>query len=182
MRIGWRWVAGGSATLVAWAAVVGAVHTASARDDSGVHEFFSTGAGSAEEAAPAPRAEPVQMAPLSRPVERSVHRSPKDLVRTTIVARERPLTVRLHAAKAVKSAVKTNQFALAPTRPGKVSIFYDKTLQPGDAVMSFKGIRIFAGSKSWPYHDSDFVALADAKQLDKGMRQVLLDLDRLPSR
>src|ERR1700712_3001605 len=78
-------------------------------------------------------------------------------------------------SKAVKSThfavEKPTHFALAPTRPGKVSIFYDKTLQPGDAVMSFKGIRIFAGSKSWPYHDSDFVALADAKQLDKGMRQ-----------
>jgi len=105
MRTGRRWLAVGAAgTLAACAAMVGAVHTASARDTSGVHDFFLSMGGSAEEAAPTPRTEPLQMAPPSRLIERSVRRSPKVPVRTTIAARvEHPLTVRLHAAKAVKS-------------------------------------------------------------------------------
>ncbi len=84
--------------------------------------------------------------------------------------------MKLHRAKIARAG----QIAQAPTRPGKVSIFEDKTLRRGDAVMTVKGIRIFAGSNSWPYQDSDFVALADARQLDKGLQKILLAIDRMP--
>ena len=101
--------------------------------------------------------------------ERAPHR--------TVASRgDRPLTVKLNRPKIVRPA----QIAQGRTTPVKVSIFEDKTLQRGDAVMTTKGIRIFAGSNSWPYQASDFVALSNARQMDKGMQKVLLDLDRMP--
>ena len=180
-----RWM--GSRTLrtvVAGVAILGIAHTALARDDSGVHEFFNSmfggGAGNsapegaAEQAQPAPqpRSEATPYArstPYARPTERAVHRA--------VASRgDRPLTVKLNRPKIVRPA----QIAQGRTAPVKVSIFEDKTLQRGDAVMTAKGIRIFAGSNSWPYQPSDFVALSSARQMDQGMRKVLLDLDRMP--
>ncbi len=170
-----RWTA--SRTLravVAGVAILGVVHTASARDDSGIHEFFNSmfGGGNASSAAepaqpvPQPRYEPI---PYARPTERTVRRA-------TASRGDRPLTVKLNRPKIVRPA----QIAQGRTTPVKVSIFEDKTLQRGDAVMTAKGIRIFAGSNSWPYQATDFVALSNARQMDKGMQKVLLDLDRMP--
>ena len=176
-----RWsVIGAVGALVTGSAVLGAVHTASARDDSGVHEFFSSmfgGGGGGDQAepapAPAPRYEPVPS--YTRPAQRSIRRSSYARLPAPRTSAERPLTVKLHRPVTTKA-----QLADAQARPGRVSIFQDKTLRRGDAVMTAKGIRIFAGSNSWPYQDRDFVALADARQLDKGLQKVLLDLDRMP--
>ncbi len=177
-----RWTA--SRTLravVAGAAILGIAHTAAARDDSGIHEFFNSmfsgndsGSGPAEQAQPAPQprtdATPsARSTPYARATERAAHH--------TVASRgDRPLTVKLNRPKIVRPA----QIAQGRTTPVKVSIFEDKTLQRGDAVMTTKGIRIFAGSNSWPYQASDFVALSNARQMDKGMQKVLLDLDRMP--
>ena len=70
--------------------------------------------------------------------------------------------------------------AQAPTKPGKVSIFEDRTLKRGDAVMTADGIRVFAGSASWPYTKADFIDLASAKDLNKDTTKVLAEVDRLP--
>ena len=61
-----------------------------------------------------------------------------------------------------------------------VSIFEDKTLRPGDAVMMGDGIHIFHPSEAWPHRPADFVRLAFATTLTWHLRQSLDDLDRNP--
>ena len=89
--------------------------------------------------------------------------------------RHRSLTVRIHRPKVV-------HYAKPDGKPVKVSIFEDRTLRRGDAVMTASGIRIFAGSSSWPYQRSDFVAIADAGHMNGTYQKALLALDKLPPR
>ena len=89
--------------------------------------------------------------------------------------RRRPLTVKLRRPKVA-------HIAKPDGKPINVSIFEDKTLRRGDAVMTAKGIRIFAGSSSWPYRQSDFVAIADAGHMSGSYQKALLVLDRPASR
>lgn len=143
---------------VAASALGCAVPIASAGDDAGVHNFFSSQAGASygvETAAPAPgRGDRV--------------------VRTERASRPRSLTVRLRHPSPVVQVARSD--GPAP----KITIYEDPTLRRGDAVMTTRGIRVFAGSRSWPYRDDDFVALADARRMDPEMRKVLAELDRLP--
>ena len=68
--------------------------------------------------------------------------------------------------------------AKGPTVP--VSIYDDRTLRPGDAVMTAKGLRIFVGSRSMPHSEADFVALAAADGLPRQVQKSLLLIDREP--
>lgn len=148
--------------ILAGAAVLLAQQGAAASDD-GVHQFFSAifGGGAAEIAvAPAP----VQ----NQGAPGIPYRAPRRAFRG------RPLTVQLHKAKP-KLAI-----AQLPTKPGKVSIFDDRTLRRGDAVMTAGGIRIFAGSGALPHASSDFVDLKISKELGKDITKVLAEVDRLP--
>ena len=86
----------------------------------------------------------------------------------------KPLTVRLHHA-APRSMV-----AQVPTKPGKVSIYQDHTLRPGDAVMMADGLRVFAGSKSWPYRATDFRSLDGGKRFGRETSRFFAALDRVP--
>lgn len=63
---------------------------------------------------------------------------------------------------------------------GPVSIYEDKTLRRGDAVMTEHGIRIFRGSATMPYRDSDFVALSDQDGLSRDVTKTLVAMDRVP--
>lgn len=86
----------------------------------------------------------------------------------------RPLTVRKRVRPAMAKA--------ATGKIGPVSIYEDRTLRRGDAVMTAAGLRIFKGSSSWPYRPNDFVALSDAGPLDPQTQKVLAEIDRLPRR
>ena len=145
--------------ILAGALSLAAVHGAAA-DDNGLDHFFSSifGGGAPQQAAPAPAA--VQ--------------SFDDDVPSASRGRSRPLTVRLHPAKP------RLVFVEKPSKPEPVSIFEDRTLKRGDAVMTASGVRVFAGSSSWPYAAKDFVALGDAKQLSRDTSKVLAQLDKLP--
>jgi len=88
--------------------------------------------------------------------------------------RARSLTVRLHSAQPRTVA------AQVTTRPGRVSIYADSTLRPGDAVMMADGIHVFAGSNAWPYTNDDFVSLSAARHMDRATAKVLAAIDRLP--
>lgn len=151
---------------LAGAALLAAATGASAED--GIGGFLSSifgGSSPAPQAAPAPQQYAPSYAPRYEPAYRRARLRP--LV-------TRPLVVRLHQAKP-KLVV-----AQAPTKPGKVSIYEDRTLRRGDAVMTADGVRIFAGSSSWPYAASDFVALNQAKNVDRDTSKVLAQLDKLP--
>ncbi len=144
---------------VAAAAMLAAVHGASA-DDAGLHAFFSSMFGGPSRDAPAPVAvEPT--GGYAAPVAQRAYRS-------------RALTVRLHPAKPRVLVVE------APTKPQAVSIFEDRTLRRGDAVMTAQGVRIFAGSNSWPYSPKDFVMLGNARDLNTDTSKVLAQIDKLP--
>ena len=143
---------------VAVVALLGAVHGALASGDGGLQQFFSSMFGDGG-AAPVAAVAPAQ-SEVEAPRPRAIH--------------NRPLTVRLHRAKPRVVA------AQVPTKPGKISIFQDRTLRRGDAVMMADGIRIFAGSTAWPYTSGDFVSLSAAKELGKAGSRVLAEADRLP--
>ena len=154
--------------------------TAVAYDDAGAHQFFVAGSG-ADTGSSA-----LTSAPVAPPGPARAWAG-EDTTRPRHASREvsyhwrgkpsgaRSLTVRLHDKAPPKSSV-----AEVPTKPIAVSIFEDRTLRRGDAVMTANGIRIFAGSSSWPYTAGDFVPLASAKDVSKENVAVLASLDRLP--
>ncbi len=143
---------------LAGAALLVAVTGASA-DEGGLGGFLSSIFGDHSQQAPAAAAPASQPGPAGGQDRR---------------LRSRSLTVRLRQAKP--------RFAVAqsPTKPGKVSIYADRTLRRGDAVMTAEGVRIFAGSSSWPYTAGDFVALKDSKNVDRDTSKELALLDKAP--
>ena len=92
---------------------------------------------------------------------------------------DRPLTVR-RRSRARFANRHEPVVASVPSKPEKVSIYEDRTLRRGDAVMTARGMRVFAGSQTWPYREGDFVAIADAGRMDKTTRLTLISLDQLP--
>lgn len=122
-----------------------------AADDGGIGAFFRQQFGIGADA-PAPEAS--YEAPQDRPVivrPRRVHSAPHPIVA---------------------------KIAVGPVAP--VSIFEDRTLKPGDAVMTKTGLRIFVGGHRAPYTDADFAALDDASGLSKQTQKALLIIDKAP--
>ena len=147
-----------------------ALVTGALADDAGVRGFF---AQQMQEQENAVRPSPVLAIPTAAPTGAFIGRRP----RTRSASRGmRSLTVRLHHP-AVSSG---SQVAQTDRKPERVSIYEDRTLRRGDAVMMAKGMRIFVGSKSWPYTDADFVSLVDAGRVDPAVQKALAELERLP--
>lgn len=67
-----------------------------------------------------------------------------------------------------------------PARPALVSIYQDRTLRDGDAVMMADGIHVFHGVGQWPHRPRDFVKLTFVAALDWHLRQTLDVLDKNP--
>ena len=89
---------------------------------------------------------------------------------------DRPLVVRPH--RKARSAPRAATIAKGPTEP--VSIYEDKTLRRGDAVMTANGMRIFRGSNTMPYRDADFVAISESGGLSRDVAKTLMAMDRVP--
>ena len=145
------------------------VQGASAED--GLGGFLSSifGGGAASQQAAAPASVPsYQKSDAPRSTYRSSYFRPSHSLHQAV------LTVRLH-----RTAPKVGM-AQVPTKPDKVSIFEDRTLKRGDVVMTADGIRVFAGSASWPYTKADFIGLAAVKDLNKDTARILAEVDRLP--
>ena len=70
------------------------------------------------------------------------------------------------------------KLVVGPVAP--VSIYDDKTLRAGDAVMTAKGVRVFLGSHRMPYTEDDFAALSDAEGVPKPVEKALLIIDKAP--
>lgn len=88
---------------------------------------------------------------------------------------DRPLVVTPHRRR---TTIRPPKIAKGPTAP--VSIYEDTTLRRGDAVMTANGIRIFQGSRTLPYRDTDFVAIADSTNVSRDVAKALNAVDRLP--
>ena len=67
-----------------------------------------------------------------------------------------------------------------PKRPAVVSIYEDRTLRRGDAVMTFAGLRVFAGSRTFPYRPEDFSSLRASRDIKGQLRRALIELDQTP--
>jgi hypothetical protein len=129
-------------------------------DDAGVYSFFQGmfGGGQSEPSAqPLPQPDYAYPEPEGHPltVRRQRHRRP--------------------AAPRQARAVKSPRDTVADLKG--VTIYTDRTLEPGDAVMTDKGLRVFAGSDAWPYRDADFVAIADVKRIAPDRRKLLQSID-----
>ncbi len=128
-------------TALLMAGLLGSTSMAHANDNGGVFSFFQQafggGNGGTYQALPQPDyAEP------SSP----------------------PLTVRIHPRRhRVTIAARSPKDTVADLKG--ITIYTDKTLERGDVVMTTRGMRVFNGSRSWPYTDQDFVALASARQM-----------------
>ena len=59
-----------------------------------------------------------------------------------------------------------------------LTVAEDPTLQPGDIVVTGKGVRVFRGSKQLPYRDQDFVDYRRDKNVAKTHRAFLDAVDR----
>ena len=57
------------------------------------------------------------------------------------------------------------------------ALLHDATLQPGDSVMTAKGVRVFVGG--CPHRDTDFLALAEIRSLPKHERRALAAIDKV---
>ncbi len=88
-----------------------------------------------------------------------------------------PLTVRAHKHRRPSGAQLARAKRYTPEELKSVTIYTDKTLVRGDAVMTAKGLRIFNGSDALPHTDDDFVAIASSDRMPKAMRQELTAID-----
>lgn len=153
-----------------------------AGDDAGMHDFFAAGAravrgGSLAAPIAGGRLEPAgRVAAARRPRFARAFES-RRLRQARADTGLRPLLVRLHDAGPPPSVASLGTPS-AGAEP--VSIFEDRTLRRGDAVMTRDGVRIFSGSASWPHRPTDFVAVAETRGLDKATAKMLTDLDRAP--
>ncbi len=89
-----------------------------------------------------------------------------------------PLTVRAHRKHHVASSGHHGgniRYNVADLKG--ITIYTDKTLARGDAVMTPTGLKVFNGSSSWPYRDDDFVAVADSGKMTKDIRKELVAID-----
>lgn len=140
----------GMAAAVVLAAFCAPATQVSAADDAGIGAFFRDALGLGADQPAAP----VYDSPAERPV---------------IVRRKR-----VHTA-APRPQVK---IAVGPVAP--VSIFEDRTLKPGDAVMTKKGLRVFVGRHSAPYSDADFATLSQFDGLPKQIEKELVAINKAP--
>ena len=136
------------------AALLSASGVAQARDNGGVAEFFQQvfGGGGGDGGA------------MSQPGMPSFDGTVS-----------RPLTVRPRKHRRPVESAHLGPRELASTE--KVTIYTDKTLEPGDAVMTEKGMRIFNGSESWPYKEADFGDVSTSRRIAPSLRKQLKAID-----
>jgi hypothetical protein len=88
-----------------------------------------------------------------------------------------PLTVRAKKHRRPTGAQYGRVRRYSPEELKTVTIYTDRTLVRGDAVMTAQGIRIFNGSASLPHAESDFVAISSVDKLPKPVRKELTAID-----
>lgn len=148
-RLGWR-------ALICFVVTLGM--SIAQADDAGMHAFLTSESGRSPAAVPTASFAPRENVPL------------------TVRPRRRPK----FAIASRRSSSPAPVASIPQFRVGKgtaVSLFEDRTLRRGDAVMTAKGLRIFAGSRSFPYAEADFVALSDADWVQRGQRESLRAFD-----
>ena len=177
--------------LLAAAAVLALVHAAAAEDDLGLRLqqalFWPL-------SQPVAAVRPVTGVPMDdhrparlheragRPLRialyRARHRSRRSVRHDQGAVVSRLARSRSFAAK--RAAAPRLLFRPAPGKPAIVSIYEDRTLRRGDAVMLADGIHVFRGEGTWPHRPGDFVRLTLVASLEWHLRRTLDELDKNP--
>lgn len=137
---------------LAVAALLGSTCAASA-NDGGIFDFFHQAFGGGGSTASRPLPQPDDIFPG-----------------------DHPLTVRAHPHRRASSSPSRSPRETLAAIKG-VTIYTDKTLARGDAVMTVHGMRVFNGSTSWPYTDVDFVSVSSRTSIPAGIRRQLRAID-----
>ncbi len=87
-----------------------------------------------------------------------------------------PLTVRPHRSHRRPSPGGAQRYDVASLKG--ITIYTDKTLAPGDAVMTPTGLKVFNGSRSWPYTADNFAAIAASGRMAGSVRKELTAIDK----
>ena len=83
--------------------------------------------------------------------------------------------MRRRQTRRVETAPKEDHAAIKEAAKS-TDIMHDRTLRPGDAVMTSNGVRVFDGGKSSHHDSDDFVKLSDTSGMS---RQLLSTLDAI---
>ena len=179
--------------VLASVCVLSLFKAATAHDDLGLHRFWTDQMPTAavnDRAATAPP--PPRTATAVRPLRVALLKSHDGrLVRYrqqgfVLAKTTRPRLLKLPiptkpAFVLLTKATPTRLLSLPiPTKPAIVSIYEDRTLRNGDAVMLVDGIHVFRGDTAGLHRPHDFVRLPLVASIDWKLRQTLNDLDRNP--
>lgn len=181
----------GALVALSCLAVLGLVQTAAADDVLGLRglPFFPDAFFGAPAAAP-PAATPEASAPRHRSARRiwAASRARPLRIRLDRDRRHARLPTRRHEARRAAMAPSRQARAVParwpvlpkPDRPAVVTVYQDRTLRDGDAVMMADGIRLYHGGATWPHQRADFVRLQFATNLGWSLRHTLADIDSAP--
>ena len=158
--------------VLATVCVLSLFKAATARDDLGLHRFWT------EQVPTDPWDDRAAVPPL--PLRSAINVRPLRIALSK--RREGHLAShRQHGSKMLAQATPSRLLSLpVPTRPAIVSIYEDRTLRNGDAVMLADGIHVFRGDSAGLHRPRDFVRLQLVASLGWKLRQTLNDLDRNP--
>ena len=157
-------VTGAVLVVMASTVVLALASVAGASDNAGVHAFWAEQAAARDSVAAAPLRGSVVPLP-----------GPRVTARVLVVRRLGSKVVRSRPLRGPVLA-----FVPPPHATPAVSIFEDRTLRRGDAVMMQDGMRVFAGARAWPLTPRDFLALRVARGIDLHLRRTLVAIDNLP--
>ncbi|RYB07820.1 hypothetical protein [Lichenibacterium ramalinae] len=166
---------------------LGLAHAAVAGDDLGLRraEFWPEQVSVAA-SSPAPA---TRTAARRRGPRRIWAASRSRPLRVMLARRERRLRLARHrragrrtamAERVARPASPTVLTLPRPDRPALVSIYQDRTLRDGDAVMLADGIHLFHGGARWPHRPDDFLRLQSVVRLGWSLRHTLSDIDSAP--
>ena len=160
-----------AAALLAAACVLSLLEAATARDDLGLHRFW---------AEQAPVASTYDQAAVPRLPLRSV-KAVRPLRIALVQRRDRHVARHRQNGSMLAQATPARLLILPiPKKPAIVSLYEDRTLRNGDAVMLADGIHVFRGDIAGPHRPRDFIRLQLVASLGWKLRETLSDLDRNP--
>ena len=84
----------------------------------------------------------------------------------------RPFEKMRRQTRRVETAPKEDHAAIKEAAKS-TDIMHDRTLKPGDAVMTDNGVRVFDGGKSSHHDSDDFVKLSDTSGMSRQLRSTL---------
>jgi hypothetical protein len=100
--------------------------------------------------------------------------APAPQIKLLHVARRAPAVI-----PATGETVRASNRRVAPVQPTESeAVFNDPTLRRGDTVVTSKGVLVFKGGEDFPHKNSDFMSLAETRDLTPEKRGALAAIER----